>query len=604
MSTSAPIDQDFSLSDDQASAPVKRKRKGKGKHKKNKSGSGGPIAADSWSKWSAHLAGRKSPPAPEAVFSAGRRPALLWSVPADLEEETLRLVETLDRPRRAALAALGQQMAPWSAEAESRQPTVSLALECLAWCHALPELAAVAEEETWWQMLDRLIAISRDAAGIDLNTAPLAQQLLAGELPLTLAWLFPEVQRCGELAAAAARETLSLGLDELLDGEGLPHAGHLPLLRPLLACWTRAKLLARSEGVECFRGDTQLQYEWLVRQAIRLCRWDGSQVFSRDESGAWCKKLFEAAVEAGGDRDDARVAAIATRLGKTSSKSRAALPESAGYSEWGETALLRSSWQRGSEHLAVTFHNRQLISELNCGRQTIWSGASNPDIEIDGQPLEPQSDWEEVCWHSDDDLDFLELEMKFAGGWKVQRQYLLARDDHFLFTADAVLGQSPAAINYRQRWPLKDDVCFEAAEDSREGFLEGGGRVGLVLPLALPEWRTEWSPGKLSQQSEGLELVLSTEAARLYAPLFIDLKPSRTRQQFTWRRLTIAEELELQPVDVAAGYRVQVGKRQWLFYRSLAPSAPRTLLGQHLNCELLAARFDQDGDLEELIEIE
>ena len=97
---------------------------------------------------------------------------------------------------------------------------------------------------------------------------------------------------------------------------------------------------------------------------------------------------------------------------------------------------------------------------------------------------------------------------------------------------------------------------------------------------------------------------MTTEAARLYAPLFIDLKPSRTRQQFTWRRLTVAENLELQPADVAAGYRVQVGKRQWLFYRSLAPTAPRTLLGQHLISEMLVARFDQDGEIDELLEIE
>ena len=607
MSSTVPINQDFSLSDDEYAATGQNQRKGKRKRKQNKKKfrRRGGVAVDDWASWSSHLGSRKSPPAPEAVFSAAKRSALLWSVPDGAREETLRLVEALDRPRRSTLTTLAEQIEPWLAKVASREAGVSLALESLAWCHALPELAAAASPETWWRLLGQLTDISRDAAGLDLSAAPLTQQMLSGELPLTLAWLLPEVERCRDLAPAA-RESLSRGIEELLDGEGLPHARNLALLRPLLASWTRAVLLARSEGVDCFRGDSLLQYEWLVRQAIRMCRYDGSQVFAHDQSGVWSKKLFELAVEASGDSDDARIASLATRIGKatTARNSRKALPEAAVYSEWAETAILRSSWDRRREHLAVTFHDRHIVSELNCGRHTVWSGDCSAVIEIDGKLLEPASDWEEVCWHSDDDLDYLELELNYTDGWKVQRQYLLARDDRFLFTADVLLSNKSAAINYRRRLPLCDDVRFAADEESREGFLEGNQRISLVMPLALPEWRIEHSLGKLSQQDGDLELSMTTEAARLYAPLFIDLKPSRTRQQFTWRRLTVAENLELQPADVAAGYRVQVGKRQWLFYRSLAPTAPRTLLGQHLISEMLVARFDQDGEIDELLEIE
>ena len=74
---------------------------------------------------------------------------------------------------------------------------------------------------------------------------------------------------------------------------------------------------------------------------------------------------------------------------------------------------------------------------------------------------------------------------------------------------------------------------------------------------------------------------------------------------FTWRQqLTVAEQLLNQPRDVAAGYRVQFGKRQWLIYRSLAKAANRTLLGVNLSTEFLLARFGRDGEIETVLEIE
>ena len=80
-----------------------------------------------------------------------------------------------------------------------------------------------------------------------LFSDPLARQLLAGELPLTLAYLFGEIAPCRKLGRQARRE-LSAGLVELLDGEGLPHAEHLLLLRPLLACWTRCRAIGNESA--------------------------------------------------------------------------------------------------------------------------------------------------------------------------------------------------------------------------------------------------------------------------------------------------------------------------------------------------------------------
>ena len=54
---------------------------------------------------------------------------------------------------------------------------------------------------------------------------------------------------------------------------------------------------------------------------------------------------------------------------------------------------------------------------------------------------------------------------------------------------------------------------------------------------------------------------------------------------------------------VAAAFRVQVGKQQWVIYRSLAKPMSRTFLGINLNSEFLVARFKPDGEIEPTIDV-
>jgi hypothetical protein len=126
----------------------------------------------------------------------------------------------------------------------------------------------------------------------------------------------------------------------------------------------------------------------------------------------------------------------------------------------------------------------------------------------------------------------------------------------------------------------------------------------MVLPLALPEWRADGRFGSLEQTDRGLELCQSAKGAALFAPLFLDLEARRFGRPLTWRRLTVAENLQAVTDGVAAGFRVQIGGQQWLIYRSLAPKANRTLLGHNLATEMLAARFGRDGEVDSILEVE
>ncbi|HEX5106693.1 MAG TPA: hypothetical protein VFV87_22890, partial [Pirellulaceae bacterium] len=125
-----------------------------------------------------------------------------------------------------------------------------------------------------------------------------------------------------------------------------------------------------------------------------------------------------------------------------------------------------------------------------------------------------------------------------------------------------------------------------------------------ILPLALPEWQAEFCHGEMTLSGHAATLQQAALGNNLYAPLWIDLNLRRVRCERTWRRLTVAENLQIVPRDVAVGYRVQFGREQWLVYRSLARWGNRTLLGQNYATEFVCTRFLRTGKTHDILAIE
>lgn len=562
-----------------------------------------------WSAWAKHLAKREKPLPLCELLSAESSP-LTWGLPDGVEDRgTAGLVEEIAR-----LGSKGGVDDPspepmvlgWLADASGSSPDAANALEALAWCHALPSLARRLSPKVWWDLLEHLLGAASDARRIPLDGQPVIHQLLAGELPLALAHVFPEIAPCRKLARPA-RRALSAGLVDLLDGEGLPHAGHLRLLPPLLACWTRCRAMGEASLKGAWTASAQTQYEWLVRHALRLTRCDGTCVFSNGRNGAWRGDLLQAAVRWGGDRDDAEIASLVLPPRKKAPAARndaGRLPKEAVHSEWAAVGVLRAGWAPAAPWLVATYPEDLVQIELQSRREVVCSGRWGLEVRRDGEPVRPESCWEALLWLSDDDADYLELEIQLEGGLRVQRHLLLAREDEFLLLADAILGDRPANLEYRGCLPLVEGVSFHPADETREGFLTGDRRLGLVLPLGLGEWRADAGRGSLVETERGLELSQQARGRSMFAPLFVDLRPGRMTRRLTWRHLTVAENLRSLPSDMAVGYRVTIGKHQWLIYRSLGPTGNRTLLGHNLTTETLVARFDREGEAEPLVEIE
>ena len=233
----------------------------------------------------------------------------------------------------------------------------------------------------------------------------------------------------------------------------------------------------------------------------------------------------------------------------------------------------------------------------------LLAGVWNASITVGGVARTVTSAWEPICWVTDNDVVYLELEASLGGDLRLQRHVLLGRKDRFVLLADSVLGRQRRGHRISAQIACGRCVTSQAAP-TRELLLATPERRHLVLPLALSEWRSEPAQGDLRFQAPCLEWSVATKGSSLFAPVLIDLDPWRRRKHFTWRQLTVAEDRQIQPPDVAVGYRVQVRDKHWLFYRALAGKSGRTVIGVNLWSEMLVSRLDESGTWERLLEIE
>ncbi|HEX7448901.1 MAG TPA: hypothetical protein VF306_15210 [Pirellulales bacterium] len=437
-------------------------------------------------------------------------------------------------------------------------------------------------------------------------------------MPLILDPPLPPHEVCPSSNAGDQNEAEPV-IEALVNEEGMIAGAELPRWPALFALWTQRRAATKASAWGAAASE---RYRKLLGNLLRFTRADGSLAFDDlqpAESRASARARRSAVVDvwqaAWPYADAEQRLAIAALFPETAKNAKAAasarkktaeLAEPAAHSEAAALAIMRPTWSP-REMLAIDYRGRQMRSELICSGQVLWSGACNPQLSLDGRQLSPISDWEQLCWVSDDDADYLELQLELSEGVRVQRQWLLTREDRFLFAADAIMAERPANIDYRLTLPLVEDVGFSPATETQEGFLTGSNarRQAHLLPLGLNEWRGDAAKGELAMGERGLDLRLAARSARaLYAPLFVGLTSRRFSRPVTWRQLTVAENRVIEPSDVAVGYRVQIGREQWLFYRSLGPCGNRTLLGQNLVSEFLAARFGRTGIVETLMEIE
>ena len=475
------------------------------------------------------------------------------------------------------------------------------ALLAIAAAQAMGAIAAKSDQGQWHQTLDHLLDMSVSPRS-DWELSPWGYQLVSVELPMTLAFMLPEIETMEQTGQEAAIR-MNNSLSAMLDLDGWPFADHLPVLAPLAASWTRCLKMARKAG---FPSDPAVneQVQLLVPQIFRLMRNDGSLMLSNHQDspieGEFENQLLSLMK---GKRRNRKFAQVCRqKKPKTADVLAIDLPESS-LSEWASSGVYQSQWRRRSPKLAIDYSNQQCRIEV--GRDLpLLGGQTMPEIRLGGQLLESVSDFEAVCDEQNDDLDFLELEIELSRGVQLQRQFILSRNDDFLIVADAILATEAGELDYRCKWPLAPGVSGMQETETRELYLTAGKIQSLVLPLALPEWKVARHNGQLDFDDDGLELRQNSSGRALYAPLVFDLSPKRSKRPRTWRPLTVAEQLKIVPSDVASAFRIQLDKQQWILYRSLAEQGNRTFMGENFNGELFLGSFDTNGQVKPLLQIE
>jgi hypothetical protein len=600
------------------------------------------------------LRDRKRRP-PASVFGdVVRRGAVYrWGVAAACEAACEEEMEWLSR-LAAGVKIEGKRFLGFDPRAASRRFQDSLhgkscelseIVSVLVWAASMPALLHHLDENEWWELLG---AIQDFRDGL-LQRDPTQPSVLVGvaELGLTLAGCLTALPSCRRLAASSLEalkkwcEQDDLAVSAVLSK---PRQTRLALASVLRLRWllgvVPAEVAAKKTAAKKQTAkDRRLFLKALDEIGIELTTWvaamtrrDGAPAMSplsgqelRDDNGP--RGLLMSAARL--DRESL-LPAIKAALGKDRSKGRlvwqVSLPESMMHDEHAKLACMLPEWDVRRGRTVVEYGGREIRLELTAGKSPVLSGNWESRLAIDGQTRDPVDDWVATCEYSDDDMHYLELEQPYQGGYVMQRQIMTVREDRCFFFADAVVqGQigtranhgnagtngggasveNPAAIEYQIRIPLANRISDEPEPRTRELFLGDVRPQAMALPLSAGEWKDSPSRTHLNVTADRHLLLSSSGHGQLYVPLWIDLSRKRFRMNRTWRQLTVGYQLQRVPAAAAAAYRVQVGKSQWILYRSLAPSGPRTFLGKQLIADFYCARFDaKEESYEDLITVE
>jgi hypothetical protein len=534
-----------------------------------------------------------------------------------MSEDFVNRCHRLTRGKKVDLAALADHPALLHEQLPFEHTVRASYFHALALAYAWPWICELNDspEELAAQnrLADYIDASWSNAHQVKLHSDPLAYSLARCELGVILA-MFESDESDSNRVLFTAMQSVGTLLQEIMDGDGVILSRYVEISFAILASLTRALVLADRQHGSFLDEDSRSRFEWFVLQSLKMIRKDGTPLLTTPKSMTFSPDMFDLALQIVDDKKDRRAAKLALpgssssikkKRGnsKTADKFFGRLPELSAHSDMSQLAILQSGWESTDARMAVTYPKNSYQIELCCG-ETLLTGDWTFELKRDGQKLAVALQWDYQCWHSDEDVDYLELEATFVDGTKLQRQVLLARDEQFLFLADAIISKVSGKLEYESRLPLAAGTSWKDAAETSEGWLVQGKRTFSVVAPALPEWRTQSSNDRMTLEDQSIVIKRTVTAPSLYSPVFIDLDRWRSQNPLTWRQLTVAEDLQIVRPDIAVAYRVHASHSQWLFYRSLTPKRSRTALGKNIADEFYAGTFDADGESTTLIRIE
>lgn len=528
----------------------------------------------------------------------------------------VELVVTKSAQEKEKLAEISQLMnvpledrvRQWLEEADA-YPHAALGIIATIW--HLPEHARRSDSQWLGAWMHSVVERAAEYQ-LQQEDCLLSNLIFHCELPLLFGLLTATTRSAAQTNASRAMDDLAEYLENSEDHMSAWLAHGATYLRAALASVFRSRVIADHLGLRKWYPPQKKSLSGLLTQVARWARPDGTQMLAKGVGAkssapiwnALCKqasaskRVKDAMTLAGlidGKRSEAKV------------RCDSRLPKPTGHDEEAACAVMQRGWQHRGPKLAVDFSESTVLIEASGSKGAqILTGEWPAAVELDGRPQLQLAGWEQLCWYTDDDVDYLEIEAKFGEHAKLQRQIVFMRDHRLLLIADALLADQNGNWKMSSHIPCAADLKLSVEPKNTEGRLSGDEVSSLLLPLYLPEWRSSLSTGKFTETNGSITIENSCSGvSRIYSPILISLCNRHGKSPYTWRQLTVAEDLRIVQRDQAVAYRAQLGDDQYVFYRNLATVKRRSFLGVHALAEFYAGSFDKEtGEADTLVEVE
>ena len=421
-----------------------------------------------------------------------------------------------------------------------------------------------------------------------------ANRSLSPELAFTTGLLLAPLKGTARLRQDG-RRALQEELLERTDTDGTPHAGILADLPEWLGSLVRSEYWGRRLASPTWNTTARKRFERLVTLTNSLYRHPNRLALSKRPTRGLRELLDEAN----------RLVKHANQPTRTQS-------------DWAHVAMLQCDTPTRTPALLVTHDGPKPELDLSVDGHSLLQDAWSIHVTC-GHSDWVLDDWTCVCWQSDDDADYIELQADAGQGRRVDRQILLSRSEELLVLADAVI-KTPASpepstaqpanttpLTVRSSLGLANGVVAGPARTGRRDWkLKGAGGVARILPLALPD-DPLLATGRASIDCHDsrLEWTHAGIGPALYLPLVIDFSRHRSRSRPEWNCLTVTENRQLASTQQAVGFRARLGDSQLVLYRSLVPPrTPRSVLGLHTQHETVIGLLGPNGDFRSLVMVE
>lgn len=266
-------------------------------------------------------------------------------------------------------------------------------------------------------------------------------------------------------------------------------------------------------------------------------------------------------------------------------------------------AVLRQNWSPRGLVLAVDYSGPECGIVLDILGRRVFCGDLRTVVTIDGTENRVTGDWESVCWFSDSEAEYLELQCTTEEGWQLNRQFFLARSAELLLFADTLI--LPEKQSFELQWtiPSMTGTGLKGVLPTRAQDLQGMDFPVRVLPIGLPSNPMEPTTSRI-QWADGLQWQTRAETDCLCIPVGFAWSRKELSPHDYWRSLTITNDRRLVSPDEAVAFRIPHANKQIIFYRSHRGVHRYAFVGAQTFAECLIGTIGSDGELTEWVTVE